>query len=322
MKTANIFQNNMVFSSHLPIRVFGEGDGFVTASLNGEKAETYAKGTFCVTLPPMSCGGPYTLTVSSGEETLTFSDIYVGEVLLCSGQSNMQVQVKDGDLQNEALPDNPLIRVYNCIDDPVWRLCSADTVQDFPDLPYRIAALRQKEKGCAVGVVVCAKGASVIKSWLPKPLADSPAFHLSSEEEFPDHYLEGREFNAHAHLYDTAFTPIVPFSFRAVIWYQGESDASPAEGKIYARELTALVNVFRKNLQNALLPFVIVQIASYPTDWVDYAREGWASIQAAQEEAATAIPRATLVTGADVCEPLIHPRNKGALAERIAEALG
>ena len=95
MKLAAIFTDHMVLQRDCPIALFGEGEGHGTATLNGSKTQFEANGKFLTYLPAMPAGGPYDLTVTMGDESVTLTDILVGDVYLAGGQSNMQFRVEE-----------------------------------------------------------------------------------------------------------------------------------------------------------------------------------------------------------------------------------
>ena len=87
MKLNPIFSDNAVFPANKPFSVFGTGKGHATLTFNGITTEiNSADDNWCIEMPEMDYGGPYTLHFSSVEEEKTFSGIYVGEVFLFSGQ--------------------------------------------------------------------------------------------------------------------------------------------------------------------------------------------------------------------------------------------
>lgn len=115
---AAVFGDHMVLGRNRPIRVFGEAtDGaLLTASLSGNEAQAHAvNGRFVCTLPPMQASGPHTLTLSDGHTAFTFEDVYIGEVYLAGGQSNMEMKLReslDGPRFAQQT-DLPLMRYYN-----------------------------------------------------------------------------------------------------------------------------------------------------------------------------------------------------------------
>ena len=115
VKPATIFGDHMVLQRNKPIRIWGEASAGenITVSLSGQSAKVKAgkDGTWQVTLPPMTHGGPYTLSIK-GKNEIIFNDVLIGEVWLCSGQSNMEWIVKNSDnaAKEIANANYPLIR--------------------------------------------------------------------------------------------------------------------------------------------------------------------------------------------------------------------
>ncbi|MBO4501326.1 MAG: hypothetical protein J5760_03705, partial [Clostridia bacterium] len=122
-------------------------------------------------------------------------------------------------------------------------------------------------------------------------------------------------------IYETMLKTIMPFSLSGVIWYQGESDASPGEAAIYAKELECFFSCVRKGFGDNSLRIALVQIADCG-ERLKNNLEGWRGIQRAQELYCERDPNARLVVSRDICETgFIHPPTKTLLSKRIAEAL-
>ena len=161
----------------------------------------------------------------------------------------------------------------------------------------------------------------MIESWMPQGTLEGIGIRLPEEEKFLDHYHEEYgKWNSDAFLYDQRLSLVIPYTLSGVVWYQGESDASPAEGALYLRELEALIRVWRQDFKNPMLPFVIVALAD--TESRIALGEGWHLIQRAQEEMSALVPRVYTVISRDICETDdIHPPSKHALALRIAKTI-
>ena len=328
MRLNAIFTSNMVFAANKPIRIYGEGDGI------GELyfANLYARvesidGKWIVELPEMDYGGPFELRfIAEGEEIL-LDDIYVGEVYLLSGQSNIQFKIRESRFPIEQCEANDLMRVFGteCMQKVErfapkdgWMKCALDTVGEWSAIGYHMAHELVKRKNVAIGVVNCYQGASVIQSWMPKGAQEKLGISIPPEELFETHNIEAfKIWNYDGALYDYAFSQVVPFSFSGVVWYQGESNSSPAEAKVHELQLEELINVWRADLMDESLPFIIVQIANYS------ARddEAWHMIQEAQMRVGNNMSNTKTVVSADVCEDhTVHPKTKTILSKRIADA--
>lgn len=317
----------MIVQAEKPIRVFGTGKGKVIAVFAGEKVEqTFNEDKWCLELSPRSCGGPFEMELNLDGERVVIEDVYVGQVLLCGGQSNMQMKMKDEITKPEKYVSDDLLRLYY-VDRPEenpitenmgWLPCRKEMVANWPAIPY-LTGLALRKKGIAVGVVSCNQGASVIQSWMRPEYLSDPDFDIPLKEKFVDHYHElyGR-WNPNTYLYHTMLEKLLPYSFDSVLWYQGESNASSAEGKVYLKLLQNMIANWREDFKDADLPFIVVQIA----DFTERDTEGWHLVQKAQAEIEKVMENVHTVRCADICEnTMIHPVTKWKLAERIANLL-
>ncbi len=330
MQLNALFGDHMVLQANRPVRVFGTGDGEASVSFLGCTVRATVKdGGWLAQLPTFPYGGPYTMTVALDGRQLVLQDVWVGEVLLCAGQSNMQFTMAEERTPPQQYADDDRLRQF-AADRPEeategarplgaadgWQRCRADDVGRWSALGYLIGRQLRQRGAPAVGIVLCAQGASVIQSWMsPACLAD-PALQVPSEQLFIDHHhaVYGT-WNAPGFLYDRMLLPLCPFVFGRVIWYQGESNTSPAEGKIYLELLQAMIENWRRVLADAALPFTVIQIADTRQN------EGWLAVQAAQAAAPGTIAGVQTVVSGDISEKeMIHPVTKGLLAARVADA--
>ena len=324
MKLNVMFTDHMVFQADKAIRVFGEGNGTVRVSFAGNTAETKAEnGGFLCMLPAMKYGGPYTLTVSDDTDTVTLHDIYVGEVILCAGQSNMQFTVSEGKIPEERqIADNGLrmFRVerpeQNAASVPSMEwVCSApENIPEWSALGWMLGREAREAGIPYVGIVVCAQGASNIQTWMDETEFLGTALDFPDEMLHIDAFQEQYFWNKPGLLYHTMFETLCPFGFGNVVWYQGESNTGK-EGEFYAELLSMMVSQWRRRDRDPGLPFTVVQIADFLYPWN---AGGWKMVQKAQLDAQDMIPGLHTVLCADFSEPeLIHPLNKAPLAARL-----
>ena len=317
----------MVLQAGRPVAVFGTGAGRVSVRVNGAAAEADVSGPeWRVTLPAQPAGGPFTMSVTLGGEETLLRDVYFGDVYLLAGQSNMQFKLAESSTPQKEWTSHPLLRAFSLprpeagepfTPEDGWQVCTRENAGRFSALGYHLNALCRG--GRAVGLINCYQGASVIESWLPEDVAESPEFALPLSDKHIDHtWPDYAVWNRSGYLYRHMFSLVPPFSLGAVVWYQGESDTTKAEAAIYDRELVSLIRRWRADLEDPGLPFVVVQIADYE------ARddEDWRALQAAQEAAVRDVEGAYLARSADVCErDSIHPASKDRLAARVADIL-
>lgn len=331
MKLAPIFSDHAVFAEGKPVRVFGEGEGPVSVSFLGATATAEPSGgKWCVELPAFPAGGPYTMEISEDGETVILGDVYVGKVYYVMGQSNVEFRLAESNTPKEYYGTDPLLRNFFVDrawdeDDPFhssdgWRTAKEEEAGDWSAIGYLTARIVRRELGCAVGIVCCYKGASVIESWLPKEKAER--YRLPQECLYEDHNLDiFSNFNGDGEIYEKMLTKVTPYSPSALIWYQGESDSTVEEAAVYGDGVREFFDEFRRLVGDEELPVAMVQIAD-----CNYRKQvlpqGWIAMQHVQREVAESDDRITLVVSRDVCESdNMHPATKTLLSERIANAL-
>lgn len=328
MKLSSIFCDGMILQGNKPIRIFGEGDGYVCVKFMSYSATVASSdGKWLVELPPLPYGGPYTMEITLDGETQVINDILIGDVLLLGGQSNMQFKLWESNYpkeQYEAFADMRLFSPARLEDNEHfkpqdgWVKCTPESAAHWSAIGYLVGQQIHKEKGVAVGLVSCYQGASEIQSWLPKDvLANNPKYNIPLEKRHWDHN-SFPVWNKDAVLYEFAFKSLAPFSFSNVLWYQGESNATEAESAVYSDMLTDMIKSWRADLKDPALPFTVIQIA----DSDERMCKGWINIQKAQSIVAQTNDNVTLIQSKDVCETDdIHPKSKTILSKRIADSI-
>ena len=329
MNLNKIFTSHMVLAANKPIRIYGEGRGTVQVNFAGiTKSLVSEDDKWYLELPSMGYGGPYTLKAVFENETIVLEDIFVGEVYLFSGQSNMQFKMKQTETPLEELKSNYMIRLFSTdrIEDTDffkskdgWVVCKEEQIKEWSAIAYFTSKAIFESKNIAVGIIACYQGASIIESWVPEGAFNKIGINIPIEDKHCDHtYEEYKKWNSDGVLYEYALSQIKPFSLSAIVWYQGESDTSIAEGKVYLDELKELIRIWRESFDNLQLPFVIIQLA----DYIERTDEAWSLIQDAQLKIQDIVDSVYTVVSSDVCEnDNIHPKTKNKLSFRIAEKL-
>ena len=184
VKLSNIFGDHMVLQQESPIRVFGRADPGeeITVEFAGKSASgrTGADGYFRIELPPMKADGKVHQLSVSGKTSVTISDVQLGEVWICSGQSNMEWSVNASlNAKDEiASANHPQIRLFNVgghvqgpdtTDDArgSWQVCSPETVRGFSAVGYYFGRALQKKLDVPVGLVGTNWGGTRIEPWTP-----------------------------------------------------------------------------------------------------------------------------------------------------------
>ena len=328
MKLKEIFRSHMVFACCKPIRIFGMGKGRAEITFaNCCKTVVSEQEQWLVEFPPMECGGPYDLTFVSDGETVEFTDIYVGEVYLFAGQSNMQFKVKDGEDDPDLCETVDMLRLYSperiektdyFTPKDGWVKAEKSTGPEWSALAHFSGVKLAKEKKVAIGIIVAYQGASVIESWVPRDIFEQNGILVPPEEKGKSHFDPRYSWNQNGRLYDNMIGQIIPYSLTGVVWYQGESDTTLGESKVYGQELAILIDTWRKDFQTPELPFTVIQIADYDLP----NPEPWINVQKAQYDIQFSLPNVTTVISGDVCaRDNIHPPKKYALAQKLADSL-
>lgn len=204
VKTARIFGSNMVLQQNAMIPVWGWADPGekVTVVLDKDKATAKAgkDGKWMVKLNPLQAGGPYVMTVK-GKNTITFNNVLIGEVWVCSGQSNMEFKVSQGyHAEQEAASANyPKIRFFTVakkigyaplkdLDQGEWVECSPETAPDFSAVGYFFGRELYKNLDVPVGLIHSSWGGTNIESW-------TSAAAMDKIDDFSQPMAEERKVN-------------------------------------------------------------------------------------------------------------------------------
>ncbi len=335
LKLGSIFSSSMVLQRELPVPVWGWDkpgqEVTVTFGDQSKSAKANDAGKWMVKLDALKANDKgQTLTIA-GSTKAKLEDVLVGEVWICSGQSNMEwsVRASMNAKEESAAANHPLIRLFNVpghITNPLpqetcpgqWQVCSPASVNGFSAVGYFFGRRIQKEVGIPVGLVGSNWGGTRIEPWTSldgfKSVNELVDVAKTVESRTADSKVGGRDPSA---IFNAMVNPLAPFAMRGAIWYQGESNGS--EGESYYHKKRALVNGWRK-LFNPDLAFYWVQLANWkqPND-NPAGGDGWARIREAQRKALD-IKHTGMAVIIDIGEANdIHPRNKQDVGWRLAQ---
>jgi len=288
------------------------------------------KGKWMIRLLPMDYQlTPLTMKVS-GINTIIINDILVGEIWLCSGQSNMERQlgpcppqplITDWEKERDAA-NFPLIREYyvplkysdskTADAQSSWTVCSPKTVPDFSAIGYLFARNLFLQLKVPVGILFSAFGGTPAEDWISETALknNSKLKELVAGYDKPTTAWKptGKTMNG---LYNGMIYPLLPYALKGVVWYQGESNNDrPA---LYKTILTTLITNWRKDFHQGDIPFLIVQIAPNK-DMCPELRES--QFMVSQKVTNTALIVTTDCGDAEN----IHPSHKQPVGERLAIA--
>lgn len=340
IKLPAFFGDNMVLQQNTDARMWGTADASstvtVTPGWTSEKYTTKADkdGKWKITIPTPSAGGPYDVTVSDGTP-LTLNNVMLGEVWLCSGQSNMEMPMKGFKNQpvegaNMAIlkSRNPDIRLFTVkrnsstvpVDDVTgsWAEASPATVRNFSATAYFFGRQIEELLDVPVGLIVVSWGGSACEAWMndemlqafPEAAANIPAVDgkIPSKNRTPSVLFKGM------------LNPLIGLAMRGVIWYQGEDNWNRAHS--YTDMFSTMIKGWRDLWGQDEFPFYYCQIAPY--DYAIITEPGKEIINSAYLREAQArvehiVPNTGMAVLMDAGWPEgIHPPKKQVAGERLA----
>lgn len=333
IKLPAIFGDNMVLQQQTNVAIWGNASPNSTVTIktswNGKSYTVKAgpDGKWKTRVATSAAGGPYTITISDGKP-LVIRNVMIGEVWVCSGQSNMEMPMKGyrnqpvlGANEYIATSSNNSIRLITVphatsltpLDDfkGQWKLCEPENVAEFSATAYFFGLMLNKALNVPVGLICTSWGGTRIEPWMSEE-----GLKPFEWVKLPDKTAKVEKLSQQTPtvLFNAMVNPIVGYGIRGAIWYQGE--ANRKEPKEYQKLMPGLALDWRRVWGIGEFPMYYVQIAPY-----DYGEQGFNSafLREAQLKAATAIPNfgmaCVMDTGEKAC---IHPANKKAAGDRLA----
>lgn len=341
------FSDNMVLQRNKPIPVWGKaapGEA-VTITFAGKQTATTTDtaGKWIVLLDKMPASGKPADLAITGSNTTVFHNILIGDVWLCSGQSNMEYPM-DRTLYRYAPPkrgaDSATLELARTEKpDAIRYLYVEKNLKAQPELPTkgwttnsdtmlrRISAIGYffakeiyAQTGVPIGIIHDNWGGTRIEPWTPDwAYQQSPVFAAQTNDA--TFKIDG----VHpGQMYNSLIAPLVPYSIKGVLWYQGESNAMIDDQATYNDKFKLLVESWRKEFRDADMPFYYVQISphGYTKRKTDKPVKGPESLPLAWEAqtAGLTIPNTGMIVTTDLVDNLgdIHPSYKWVAGHRLA----
>jgi len=345
-----VINANMVLQRDMQVPIWGWGDAGekITVSFAGQsKSATVGKnGKWMLKLDKLEANAkPSNLTVKGNNE-IKLGNILVGEVWICSGQSNMEWKVAQCANAKEeiAMANHSAIRLFDVPGHTVhplpqdkgkgeWKVCSPSTISSFSATGYYFGRRIHKELNVPVGLVGSNWGGTRIEPWTTLDGFQSVP-ELSEQAKSVTAYTADKKVGgaSPSAIYNSMVHPLTPYAMRGAIWYQGESNGG--EGITYYQKKHALVKGWRKAFQNPDLGFYWVQLCNFRKANVVEVKDpkkeesrpeggdGWAKLREAQTQALDLkhTGMAVIIDLADANNPNdIHPKNKQDVGGRLAQ---
>ena len=329
-----MFSDGMVMQRETNANLWGTAKGSATVSITTSwDGKTYSvkagkDGKWKTSVPTPKAGGPYRITLSDGEETV-LDNILIGELWLCSGQSNMEMPMKG--FKNQPV-ENAVEDILHSADSqlrlftvkrnsrfaPVdtvsghWSEAAPVSVREFSATAYHFGRELRRMLGVPVGLIVTSWGGSACEAWMKADWLKA----------FPDAKIPATEADVKSKnrtptvLYNGMLHPLIGITMRGAIWYQGEDNVP--RYKTYADMLTTMVRGWRAEWGQGDFPFYYCQIAPYDYSLIDWTTNS-ALLREQQSKAELMMPNAGMAVLMDAgLEYGIHPRKKHLAGLRLA----
>lgn len=343
VKLPSVLSDNMVLQQQSEVKLWGTAKPNIKVKISTSwDKKSYSttsddKGNWLQKVTTPAAGGPFAITFNDGEKTV-LSNILIGEVWFCSGQSNMEMPMQGFDRQpitgsTDIIAKAKIltpIRIFNTdfVDGKrirqvskqpqtdikgTWQLNSPEHVATTSATAYYFARYIQEVLGVPVGIIQSSLGGSQVQAWMSREV-------ISQFEEVNLSILDNNDEIKNPQstpccLYNAKVAPLLNYTIKGYLWYQGESNRINPD--LYARLMPAFVKDMRTRWDVGEFPFYFVQIAPYRYDHPDSISS--ARLREVQMHHMTDIPNAGMASTLDIGSlKFIHPADKETVGKRLA----
>ena len=331
-----ILSDNMVLQQNSVVKLWGTSSLKKSVTVKVSWSSTWfqtwtkADGSWEIQLfTPAGSFQEHWIKISDAADQKNLQNVLIGEVWLCSGQSNMAMTYRG--YRNQPIADAEQtiseannvkgIRTFNVEKEAsftpknstggVWLKASSSTLSDFSVVGYTYAQALQQELHVPIGFINSSYGGSTIEGWL-----NAATLEKHTDKPIDKNIPDSLSFLRQTVFFYNMIRPLRQFKIKGVLWYQGEGNSSKPDG--YAQKLLDLIFLWRFTFADNNLPFYLVEIAPYLYDHPTAA----AKLREAQSEVALSVPNCGIVSTIDLV-PLqdaanIHPPQKKPIGSRLA----
>ena len=309
-----------------------------SATAQTKTAVADANGRWQVAVGPFGLvanNAAYSVTIAAtGQTTATLTDLLVGDVFLCSGQSNMAHTVSEyasldaqpglfdadiaasanNNIRHFAVPGVSSYTPLQTLGGGSWTVAGPTTTGGYSATGYFMARELFRIQGVPIGIINSSVGGTPVSSWVDAAFANGFADY--TQKVFDQTSANG----AVSSLFNGMIAPLAPLRIRAAAWYQGESDAATPDP--YARALPAMMSAYRSTFGQPNLPFLIIQLPNYQTRATLPAEtNSWAELREAQLNTVVNDSNSRVVATIDIGDAInLHPTDKPDVGLRAAWA--
>ena len=340
VKLPSLIADNMVLQQQTDARLWGTArpDKEVTVAVSWDTTPVKTKagkdGTWLVSVPtPGATSEPQHISFTDPDGSVTISDVLIGEVWFCAGQSNMEMPVRGFDRQPvegsldailDARPSRPIrmYRVDNRLSSSPLAECSGEWRKNTPEgvaacsaTAYFFADYLNRQLDVPVAVITAHIGGTRVQPWMSRESAVACGLDVQHLDTAVN--LKTREVHQlPAMIYNGMVAPATNFTVKGMLWYQGESNSSDPD--LYDRLMPVFVADMREKFGLGEIPFYYVQVAPYAR-YGGKELEGIASLRVAQARMMDKVPNCGMAVTLDIGDPdCIHPARKKEVGQRLA----
>ena len=324
----SVFADHMVLQQNSKVAIWGWSDPGETVKIvtswnskDTVKVKADNSSAWKTTIKTIGAGGPYSIRIL-GSSNVELKNVMLGEVWICSGQSNMEMSVNwkliNGE-EDAAKANNPNIRIFHvqkigaeypqqtC--NATWTVCTPETMRATSAVGYFFARELQQKLNVPVGIIVSAWGGTPAEVWIEKSRIENNATLNNHKYNEKFDWWPGTP----GVLYNSMIAPVIPYGIAGAIWYQGESNCGNYQ--TYSSLMKTLIENWRSDFKKDF-PLYLVQIAPY-----NYGNNGTSEYLREQQEIVTkTVPNTGMVVISDLVDNIkdIHPKNKMDVGKRLA----
>ena len=357
---SSLYSDHMVLQRDQTNYLWGWADvgEAISVSFDGETLSTTTgeNGGWYVILPAAGLGDAKTLTVQ-GKNSITVSDILMGDVWVCSGQSNMGMSVKgSNDSENEIANANyPNIRycqvpLTGALTEQTntngsWVLTTPAVAGNYSAAAYFFGRELHKDLDVPIGLIGTAWGGTAIESWMSQSATELSETYTKLNNDWKADLVKSGDVmasyfnnrgagrvekpntkrgvggapNIPSFNYNSMIAPLWRFGITGAIWYQGESNAGRAYQ--YRDLMQTMIIDWRNQFKQGEFPFIITQLANFQAREAEPSDNAWAELREAQSLASAEMNNVGIATIIDIGDAKdIHPKNKQDVGYRLAQS--
>ena len=322
-----LISNNMVLQQQSKVRIWGWANPYekviITSSWNNRSYSAVGSrdAYWEVLIETPEAGGPYSISIQ-GNNTIVLSNVMIGEVWVCAGQSNMEMcgnwgladikaelsTAKNINIRFFQIPKTTAAHPQNNLN-AEWTICDSNTLKPFSAVGYFFGKNLNKKLNVPIGLIEASWGGTAAEVWTPDSIVNANSILREAAAKIEPSgmcpYLPGYAYNA-------MIAPLTKFGIAGSIWYQGENNTLTSG--TYNKLFTSMIDAWR-TAWNKDFPFYFVQIAPYK-----YAAKNTGALLREAQTQSMAYPNTGMVVTTDLVTNIydVHPSNKHDVGLRLS----